>query len=253
LDIRLLSFLAPAARAHHEAAGAEAAQAAGLEPLPLEAPGMEGMAGALEGGPALVFVCGLPYTRARDAGLPLEPLAAAVPAGEDAAVYHCDLVGRPGLDGSPRRLGINGLDSLSGYVLPAAAGLDLSRAVLTGGHRRSLELLLAGELDAAPIDSTVLALEARDRPELSALPRLARLATAPSPPVVLFGGDAELAARLRGALMALDRSPAGRDALAAGLVRRYVPVGDADYDIVRGLDARVRGSTMARPSTIRTS
>jgi hypothetical protein len=208
---------------------------------------------AIAGGPALLFVCGLPYTRARDAGLPVEPLAAPVPEHEAAAVYHCDLVGRRGLTGPPRRLGVNGLDSLSGYVLPASAGLHLSGATLTGSHHRSLELLLAGELDAAPLDSTVLALETRARPELAALPRLARLATAPSPPVVLAGGDNELATRLRDAFVRLGASPAGRDALAAGLVQRYAPADDAAYDVVRALDAQVRGSTMTSPATMRST
>jgi ABC transporter, phosphonate, periplasmic substrate-binding protein len=253
VDLRLVSFLAPAAWAHHEAAGTEVARAAGLEPGPLETQPMTALADAVTGGPAMIFVCGLPYTRARDAGLRVEPLAAGVPEDEEAALYHCDLVGRRGLEGPPRRLGVNGLDSLSGYVLPASAGLDLSHAELTGSHHRSLELLLQGELDAAPIDSTVLALEARARPDLAGLPRLARLATAPSPPVILAGGDEELAVRLRAALAGLDRSAVGREALAAGLVQRYVPVGDATYDVVRRLDAQLRGSTMTSPFTIRTS
>jgi ABC-type phosphate/phosphonate transport system substrate-binding protein len=71
--------------------------------------------------------------------------------------------------------------------------------------------------------------------------------------VILAGGDEVLAARLREALAGLDRSPEGREALAAGLVRRYVAVGDATYDVVRQLDAQLRGSTMTSPSTIRTS
>ena len=73
-------------------------------------------------------------------------------------------------------------------------------AIETGSHRRSLELLASGELDAAAIDSTVLALEARADPAFAALRVLERLGPAPIPPVVLVNGDPALAAALRDAL-----------------------------------------------------
>ena len=41
--------------------------------------------------------------------------------------------------------------------------------VRTGSHRNSLRALLRGEVEAAPIDSTVLALELRAEPALAAL------------------------------------------------------------------------------------
>ena len=65
--------------------------------------------------------------------------------------------------------------------------------VRTGSHRNSLRALLRGEVEAAPIDSTVLALELRADPALAALRRIARLGHMPSPPVALVGGDAGLA------------------------------------------------------------
>ena len=81
----------------------------------------------------------------------------------------------------------NGEDSLSGWVLPRAAlaprGLVeplYARTVRSGSHHRSLELLDAGEADAAAIDSTVLALEVRARPSFGELPVLEQLGPAPA-------------------------------------------------------------------------
>jgi ABC-type phosphate/phosphonate transport system substrate-binding protein len=109
--------------------------------------------------------------------------------------------------------------------------------VRTGSHHNSLRRLLRGEVDAAPIDSTVLTLEVRAEPALAALRTLARLGRMPSPPVALVGGDARLAALLRSALTALGDSDEGRAALALGAIQRFATVEDADYAPVRAADA----------------
>ena len=110
--------------------------------------------------------------------------------------------------------------------------------VQTGSHRNSLRALLRGEVEAAPIDSTVLALELRADPALAALRAIARLGRMPSPPVALVGGDAGLAEALRAALTGAGGERAtGRAALALGAVRRFEAVGDADYAPVRTADA----------------
>ena len=59
----------------------------------------------------------------------------------------------------------------------------------------------------------------------------------PSPPVVLVGGDAGLAASLRAALAGLGESEEGRAALALGAIQRFDAVADADYAPVRTADA----------------
>ena len=132
-------------------------------------------------------------------------------------------------------------------MLPAAVlgarrpPVDLfAGAVPTGSHRESLRRLVAGEIDAATIAATLLALAAAADPAVAALPVVERLGPAPIPPVLLLGDDPELAAALRDALCALHGHAAGRAALALGLVERYVPVTDADYAPVRAMDAAVR-------------
>ena len=243
------SFLGEAARPHYEAVANEVARTAGVNVEPLRETRLAQLAAVAAGPPALLFVCGLPYVRSRDAGAPLEPLAAPVPAGQRTAVYHADLLVAPGsaitapeqLSGA--RVGFNGEDSLSGWVMPRDAlrglGIDPDSFdwVATGSHRNSLRALQRGEVEAAPIDSTLLTLELRGDPALSALAPIARLGRMPSPPVALAGGDAGLARRLRAALAVLHESEAGRAALALGGFHRFDVVADADYAPVRAADA----------------
>jgi ABC-type phosphate/phosphonate transport system substrate-binding protein len=109
--------------------------------------------------------------------------------------------------------------------------------VRTGSHHNSLRALLRAEVEAAPIDSTVLALELRAEPAVAALRRIARLGRMPSPPVALVGGDSGLGASLRTALTELGASDQGRAALELGAIQRFEAVADADYAPVRAADA----------------
>jgi ABC-type phosphate/phosphonate transport system substrate-binding protein len=252
--LRVHSFLADVARPHFTAVAQLAARAAGLELAEIDEPALDELDEVLAApGPALLFLCGLPYVRAYDRGVAVETLAAAVPVGEPGPRYFADVVARAGLAASSaddlvgRRIGLNGRDSLSGYVLPYSAlvprglaGALYDGAIETGSHRRSLAMLVAGELDAASIDSTLLALRARGEPAIAALRVVERLGPAPIPPVVLLHGDPALAEALREALVGLDQSEEGRAALALGQVERYSAVADSDYDAVRAMDGAVR-------------
>jgi ABC-type phosphate/phosphonate transport system substrate-binding protein len=243
----LVSFLGEAAREHYRAVGEAVGQRVGIRMDELEEPGMQRLAETLPTrGPALVFLCGLPYVRARAADVPIEALAAPVPVGSERPEYASALLLRTGLDARDAsdlaglRLGVNGRDSYSGWILPRAKlaerGLRdavFANVVETGSHRETLRLLVSCEVDAGPIDSSVLALEARTQPAVAGLRVLERLGPAPSPPVALLRGDPGLARELRAALVGLADDVEGRRALALGLVERFVPVGDADYDRVR--------------------
>jgi ABC-type phosphate/phosphonate transport system substrate-binding protein len=252
--LRVYSFLGEGSAPHFSAVSELAARAAGCDPAPLAEPGLPQLGEIMAApGAALVFLCGLPYVRLRDDNAPIEAIAAAVPRGEPGPRYFADLVVRNGLEAGSaadlvgRRIGFNGRDSLSGFVLPyrslMARGLAAplyDDAVETGSHRSSLTQLVAGEIDAAGIDSTVLALEAAADPAIAGLRVLERLGPAPIPPIVLLNGDAALAGRLRDALVSLDQHVLGRRALELGLVERYVEVSDGDYDVVREMDGEVR-------------
>jgi ABC-type phosphate/phosphonate transport system substrate-binding protein len=243
------SFLGQVARPHYEAVAGLVAEATGVPVEPLRETPLAQLPAVVAGPPALLFVCGLPYTRMHDAGAPIEPLAAPVPEDEDGSFYHADLLVAPGArETAPAqlrgaRVAYNGDDSLSGWVMPRLAlrelGVDPDGYVWvrTGSHRNSLRALLRGEVEAAPIDSTVLALEARADPALAELRTLTRLGHMPSPPVALVGGDPALADSLRAALTGLGESEAGRTALELGAIQRFAAVADADYAPVRAADA----------------
>lgn len=253
-SLRAYSFLGECGAPHFAAVADLVARAAGVEATVLDEPGLERLDEIVATpGPALIYLCGLPYVRLRDAGAPIEAIAAAVPRGEPGPQYFADLVVRDGLEASSAsdlvgsRVGFNGHDSLSGFVLPywaliprGLAGPLYDDGIKTGSHRRSLARLVEGEIDAAAIDSTLLALEARANPAIAALRVLERLGPAPIPPVVLLHGDPALAGRVREALVSLDRHEAGRRALELGLMRRYVEIADAAYDPVREMDSAVR-------------
>lgn len=263
--LRVLSFLGQAARPHYEAVAALVAARAGVEVAPLAEPGLEALGASAAGGEtALLFVCGLPYVRARDAGAPVEPLVAPVAAGSDRPEYFADLVLRDGLaaqsadDLVAPRMAYNGDDSMSGWVLPrselAPRGLVprlYGSTVCSGSHRASIAMLVAAEADCAAIDSMVLALEARADPRVAALRVVERLGPAPSPPIVLAGGPATLAAALRKALCELHRDPAGAKALALGLIDRFEPVEDSDYDPIRAAESACARLTVESDGTRR--
>jgi hypothetical protein len=101
-------------------------------------------------------------------------------------------------------------------------------------------LVNRGVGDAASIDSTVLGLEARSNPMVSALRVVERFGPAMSPPVVLVNGDTHLAHRLEQSLLVLPDLGAGRAALELGLVERFVAAADADYDGVRAIADQVQ-------------
>jgi phosphonate transport system substrate-binding protein len=243
------SFLGQVARPHYEAVAQVVAERAGVPVEPLRETPLAQLSAVVAGPPALLFVCGLPYTRMRDAGAAIEPLTAPVPEGEDGSFYRADLLLAPGArETAPEqlrgaRVAFNGDDSLSGWVMPRHAlrelGIDPDSYVWvrTGSHRNSLRALLRGEVEAAPIDSTVLALELRADPALAALRTLTRLGHMPSPPVALVAGDAALAESLRTALTGLGASDEGLAALELGAIQRFAAVADADYAPVRAADA----------------
>lgn len=252
--MRAYAFLGGALLGYQRAVVAELNRRLGLAiSVPTEADLVD-LESIASGEPALLFLCGLPYVRARDAGLPLEPLAAPVSAeyADESPRYRSLLLGAPVLKGSTLdqltglRLGVNSYDSMSGWVLAAGEGMPLDRFVsttITGAHRQSMELLVEGELDAAPIDSMLLVAEADTTPAFAELPVLATYGPSPSPPVVLVGDDQELSGRLRQALASLHEDQSGRDALALGHMARFDAMHDSDYDWIRECDRRAATCT----------
>jgi phosphonate transport system substrate-binding protein len=203
-----------------------------------------------DGGVDVAFLCGLPYTRRVDR---LELLAApvmAAPRYGGRPVYYTDVIVRRDCPARSfealrgRTWAYNDGDSNSGYVVPRDHLLALGETrgffgevIASGSHQQSIRLVLDGKVDASGIDSTVLELEQAQQPEVGrGLRVVLSIGPCPVPPVVVAARRPEsLKARLREALLAMHGDPEGRDILAAGLIDRFVPVRDADYDPIRAM------------------
>jgi phosphonate transport system substrate-binding protein len=170
---------------------------------------------------------------------PVVAVAAPVFSGagvEGRPVYFSDVVvqrshpARSIADLIDARWGYNDAVSLSGYH--SLRGLvDLSRARHTGSHLRSLELVVAGDVDAAAIDSIVLGLRHRADPALDAEIRVVeRLGPFPVQPVVCAASLPEHDRSLIGnALVSFRDDPAVASDLSRFGLERFVAVTAADY------------------------
>jgi phosphonate transport system substrate-binding protein len=160
---------------------------------------------------------------------------------DDPARSFGDLVGA--------RWGYNDRESLSGYysVVQTAAehgadGTFLDRLRDMGSHLGSLRALRRRIIDAAAIDSTVLALRWRRDPALRASLRVVqRLGPWPIQPIVM---RRSLPDRIRRALTtavgALGETVERRRALRRWLVTGVAPMTDADFDVERAALARAQ-------------
>jgi phosphonate transport system substrate-binding protein len=210
----------------------------------------------LRGDVDLALLCGLPYALEADRPQPrVSLLAAPVMAAAryaDAPVYFSDVVVRHDApfrclaDLAGATWAYNEPSSHSGYCLTryelARSGLPaphFGRVVESGSHMASLARLLKGAVDATAIDSTVLELACAAAPGLEAQVRVIQTWGLSAMPPFLASAHVPAATRhaLTEALLAMHQSPAGRAALATGLVSRFAPVTDGDYDAIRRMAA----------------
>jgi phosphate/phosphite/phosphonate ABC transporter binding protein len=209
----------------------------------------------------LGVLCGLPYVWLADRRpAPVEPLAAPVLAGERYGghpVYYSDVIVHRG---SP----ITRLEELRGcswaYNEPAShSGHTVTlyslvrmgarpgffaRVVEAGWHQRAIRLVLDGTVDAAAVDSQVLAVELRDHQRLAAGLRVVG-AFGPStiqPVVAASRLPDQLKDEVRELLVGLGHDPSARPALAHGFIERFASVDDAAYDDIRAMLATIQAA-----------
>jgi phosphonate transport system substrate-binding protein len=202
----------------------------------------------------LGVICGLPYVwLAARRPPPVEPLAAPVLSGPRYAgrpVYYSDVIVR-------RDSPLTGLEELggcswafnepashSGYTVTLYSLVTMgvrpgffAWAVEAGFHQRAIRLVAAGAVDAAAIDSQVLAIELRDHPRLADRLRVVG-SFGPStiqPVVAASRLPQALKDQAREVLVTLAGDPAARPVLDYGLIDRFTPVGDAAYDDIRAM------------------
>jgi phosphonate transport system substrate-binding protein len=202
----------------------------------------------------LGVICGLPYVWLADRRLPpVEPLAAPVLAGDrygSRPVYYSDVIVR-------RDSPITCLEELRGcswaYNEPAShsghtvtlyslvrMGAEpgfFARVVEAGFHQRAMRLVHSGAVDAAAIDSQVLAIELRDHPQLADRLRVVG-SFGPStiqPVVAASRLPDQLKDEVREVLVGLGGDPSARPTLDHGFIDRFSPVDDAAYDDIRAM------------------
>jgi phosphonate transport system substrate-binding protein len=209
----------------------------------------------------LGVICGLPYVWLADRHpASVAPLAAPVLDGDrygGRPVYFSDVIVRRD---SPitcleelrgRSWAYNEPASHSGHTVTlytlvrmgARPGF-LGPVVEAGYHQWAMRLVAAGTVDAAAIDSQVLAIELRDHPRLADRLRVIG-AFGPStiqPVVAASRLPDRLKDQVRDLLVGLGDDPTARAALDHGFIRGFAPVDDAAYDDIRAMVAVIEAA-----------
>jgi phosphonate transport system substrate-binding protein len=209
----------------------------------------------------LGVICGLPYVwLAARQPAPVEPLAAPLLIGDrygGRPVYYSDVIVR-------RESPITCLEELRGcswaYNEPAShSGHTITlyslirmgarpgffgRVLQAGFHQRAIRLVHTGAVDAAAIDSQVLAIELRDHPQLADHLRvIGSFGPSSIQPVVAASRlPGRLKDPVRELLVELGDDPTARPLLAHGFVDRFRPVDDGAYDDIRAMLATVEAA-----------
>jgi len=198
------------------------------------------------------FVCSLPYVEFERQGIvPAIPIAAPVLEGEryaDQPIYFSDVIVHRDspfcsfLDLRGRSWAYNEPHSHSGYGITRYRLVELGEThgffgevIEAGFHEESIRMVVDRQVDASAIDSQVLAVALRDDPLLARSLRIID-ALGPStiqPVAVSKRVPLGLRRRILSVLVSLHEDRDVRQRLSLGLVKRFVPVGPADYDDIR--------------------
>ncbi|MBL8046313.1 MAG: PhnD/SsuA/transferrin family substrate-binding protein [Anaerolineales bacterium] len=181
----------------------------------------------------------------------VEPLAAPVLRGERFAgqpIYFSDVIVRRDApfthleDLRGQAWAYNEPSSHSGYNLTIVnlvrRGFGpgfFGRTVQSGAHQKSIQMVLAGEVEASAIDCQVLMVEMRARPELGEQLKIIE-SFGPStiqPLAVATSVPETLRTNIRALLTELHHEPAAREYFEHGFIEKWVAVNDASYDDIR--------------------
>jgi phosphonate transport system substrate-binding protein len=209
----------------------------------------------------LGVICGLPYVWLAARRPPsVEPLAAPILAGDrygGRPVYYSDVIVRHDSPiGSARELrgcswAYNEPASHSGHTVTLYSLVRMgarpgffARVVEAGFHQRAIRLVDAGAVDAAAIDSQVLAVELRDHPRLADRLRVVgSFGPSTIQPLVAAGRlPGRLKLQVRDLLVELAADPTARPALDHGFIEGFAPVDDTAYDDIRAMLATVEAA-----------
>ena len=211
------------------------------------------------------YVCGLPYIHKMAEGK-VELVAIPVMAmkkngdangydGVPGKYYSYTIVRKDSpikswADMKGKRYAFNDMGSNSGYNLPRAKLLALgakdwgyfSKVVVSGSHEESIRMVSKGEVDASSVDSLVLDYD-RNIKDADALnvKIIEHLGPAGAPPVVISKkADPSIKKAFQDALINMHKDPEGKAILAKGLVQRFDPPNDKNYDDIRKYEQQAK-------------
>jgi phosphonate transport system substrate-binding protein len=117
----------------------------------------------------------------------------------------------------------------------------LGPVVEAGFHQRAIRMVHSGSVDAAAIDSQVLAIELRDHPELGAgLRMIGSFGPSTIQPLVAASHlPGRLKDQVRDLLVGLGDDPTARPVLDHGFIDRFAPIDDGAYDDIRAMLATI--------------
>ncbi len=206
------------------------------------------------------FLCGLLYVHATNQSTcPVELLAAPILQGEryqGRPIYFSDVIVRreshyasfDDLEGC--RWAYNERASHSGYNLVNYSLLERGKSphyfgqtLKTGSHRASLQAVIEGRADATALDSHMLDVLLLHHEEVAAQIRvIAMLGPSTIPPVVAAKRlDSTLKCSIQEVLCKMHHDPLAAYKLREGLIARFVPIADEQYQDLREMFTRVQG------------
>ena len=209
------------------------------------------------------FVCGLPYTQARDKGfyelvaMPVMALKkgryADAKGYEDVPgkYYSYTIVRKDSLINSWQQLkgksyAYNDQNSNSGYNMPRYKLVQLgakswedwfSKVIVSGSHEESIRLVSQGKVDASSVDSLVLDYDRfindPDALNVRIIEHLVPGGAGIPPVVINTKVNKQIKQELQKALLNMHRDPQGRSILDAALIGRFAPPDDSNYNDIR--------------------
>jgi len=204
----------------------------------------------------LGFLCGLPYTKLKDAGAGLRPIAACVlheSRNQEEPIYFSDLIVHKDAgfkifsDLEKCSFAFNEEGSHSGFNIVGSTLADknlnwdfFGSKIKTGSHLSSIQAVLQGKADTAAIDSHVLALHmVQDGALFEKIHVLTRLGPSPMPALVAAEslGDAAIE-RIGLRLADLHRNKQFHALLQKVLISRFASVSDQTYNQIRAMSSK---------------
>lgn len=205
------------------------------------------------------FICGLEYTHlSQQVPSPVELIAAPILKGEryrQSPRYFSDIVVRKN---SPATVledlygctwAYNEKASHSGYNLVQYSLLEqgksleqFAQTIETGSHAQSLRLVLEGKADAAAIDSHMLDVILRNRPEVAEAVRIiGSFGPSTIPPVVASTRlPLPLREKIRDTFLTMHLDGSFAQRLDDGLIERFTAITDEHYHDIRTIHKKVQ-------------